>query len=104
MTIKSAYAGEDVPIQIAYTNAAGTVDPDDQDTDDTPDADITITANSDGTEVISAQAMTHNDVGEFEYVWDTDADANGEGTYLVEVTAEFNGETKINRSQITLKE
>lgn len=104
MTIKSAYLGEDVPVEIAYSDDTGAIDPDDQDTDDTPDADITISDNSDGTEVISAQAMTHNDVGEFEYVWDTDVDANGAGTYVVEITAEFSGETKINKSQITLTE
>ncbi|SFS63114.1 hypothetical protein [Halostagnicola kamekurae] len=104
MTIKSAYVGEDVPIEIAYSDSNGAVDPDDQDTDENPDADITITANSDSTEVISAQSMTHNDVGAFEYVWDTDADANGSGTYVIEITAEFDGETKINKSQITLKE
>lgn len=105
MTIESAYLGEDAPLEIAYSDDSGAVDPDDQDADDTPDAEITISDNSDGTEVISAVAMTHTgSVGEFEYVWDTDADAAGAGTYVVEVTAEFGGETKINKSQITLKE
>ncbi|GAB3669554.1 hypothetical protein [Halopiger thermotolerans] len=103
MTIKSAYDGEDVPIEIAYTDDSGAIDPDDQGSDGTPDANITIIDNSDGTEVVSAQSMTHNDVGVFEYVWDTSA-ANGAGTYLVEITAEFGGETKISKSKITLKE
>lgn len=103
MTIKSAYDGEDVPIEIAYTDSNGAIDPDDQGSDGTPDADITIIDNSDGTEVISATSMTHNDVGEFEYVWDTSA-ANGPGTYLVKVTAEFSSETKINKSKIQLTE
>ncbi|QCC60758.1 hypothetical protein NP511_02105 [Natrinema thermotolerans] len=103
MTIKSAYAGEDVPLEVSYTDSNGAIDPDDQGSDGTPDAEITITDNSDGTEVVSAQSMTNTATGEFEFVWDTSA-ANGPGTYRVEITAEFGGETKINRSQIQLKE
>ena len=95
--------GEDVPITITYTDDTGAaVDPDDQGTDGTPDAEITITDVSDGTDVVGPVGMTHLDVGQFEYVWDTEVDAPGEGGYRVSISADFGGETKIKRSTVKL--
>ncbi|WP_323192413.1 hypothetical protein [Halostella sp. PRR32] len=102
--ISTAYAGEDLPIRISYQAEDGTdTDPDDTDSDGTPDADITIVDVSDGSEVISATAMSNTGTGAFEYVWDTEVDANGEGNYRVEVAAEFSSETKITKDSITLR-
>lgn len=103
MAIERAYAGEDVPVQIAYTDDAGNaVDPDDQGSDGVPDADITIVDTRDETEVVSAAAMTHVATGEFEYVWDSST-ANGPATYRVEISAEFSAETKITKDVIDLE-
>lgn len=101
MTVAHAYEGEDVPIQITYDN--GGTDPDDTGTDGVPDASITITDNSDGTAMVSAAAMTHLSTGTFEYVWDSDVDGAGPGTYVIEITAEFDGETKIAKDTISLR-
>lgn len=102
--ISSAYLGEDVPLTVTYTDpdTGDPVDPDDTDSDGTPDVTVTITA-PDDTEVISAVAMSNPSVGEYEYVWDTSTDASGTGEYTAEVTADFNGETKIERVNIRLK-
>lgn len=96
MPLKPAYEGEDVPI----TYGDGATDPDDQGTDGVPDADITITA-PDGTEVVSAAAMSYISTGHFEYVWDTTG--VGTGTFTVECTAEYNAETDIERNTITIR-
>lgn len=102
MSLGHAWVGEDVPIYITYTDDAGNaIDPDDQDADGTPDADITIVEEATDTEVVSAVAMTHNTTGEFEYVWDTAGAATG--TYRVEATAEFGAETKISKRRIGLR-
>lgn len=103
MTIDKAIAGEDVPITINYTDDAGNaVDPDDTGSDGTPDAEVTILDMSTDTELISAVAMTHNETGDFEYVWDTATDADGAGSYRISISAEFSGETKISRDTIDL--
>lgn len=101
---ETAYAGEDLPVRVTYTDDSGTeTDPDDTDADGTPDASVTIVDVSDGTELVSSVAMTHQSTGKFEYVWDTDVDANGEGNYRVEAVAEFGGETKIEKDSIRLR-
>lgn len=100
MALEPAVVGEDVPIVVEYDG--GTTDPDDTGTDGIPDATITITDNSDGTALITDAAMTHESTGVLEYVWDT-ATANGAGTYGIEVSAEFGGETKIVQNHIRLK-
>lgn len=102
MTVDSAELGEDVPITIVYDN--GGTDPDDTDSDSTPDAVITITDNSDGTAIISAVSMTHDATGKFVYEWDTSADGIEAGTYIIEITAEFSGLTKISKDLIHLTE
>lgn len=102
MSIRTAYVGEDVPITIAYEDDAGNaVDPDDQGTDGTPDADITIIDTSDDTEVVTAVAMTNTATGEFEHVWDTSTLAAG--SFRVKVEAVFSGETKISKKTIDLR-
>ncbi|MFC6766013.1 hypothetical protein [Natrinema soli] len=100
MSLDPAFVGEDVPIIAEFDG--GTTDPDDTGTDGTGDAMITITDNSDGTELQSSVAMTHQSTGTFEYVWDTST-ANGAGSYGIEVSAEFGGETKIVQSHIRLR-
>lgn len=102
MTVESATLGEDVPITVYFDN--GGTDPDDTDSDGNPDASITITDNGDGTEVISAVAMSHDATGELSYEWDTSVDANAGGAYVIEITAEFNGLTKIAKDMIRLTE
>ena len=101
MALGKVYDGEDVPIQISYDS--GEADPDDTDGDGTPDAEITITDRSDGTDVISAVGMTHQSTGEFEYVWDTEVDANGPELYEVTVSADFGGETKIAKNRLRIE-
>lgn len=98
MAISKAYAGEDVVLEVAYTDSGGTG----VDADTIPT--ITIT-NSEDTEEVSAASLddTVGGTGEYEYVWDTDVDASGTGTYTVEVTGEFSAETKILRDTITLE-
>lgn len=97
------YLGEDIPLIADFEDSSETAtDPDDTDTDGTPDATITITA-PDDTDVISAVAMDNPSTGRMEYVWDTSTDAAGTGTYTWTVEAEFNGETKIVESSLTLR-
>lgn len=99
MALNPAYAGEDVPIIAEFDD--GTTDPDDTTADGTADATITITDADTDTEDVSAVAMTHESTGTFEYVWDTTA--AGAGSYIVEVTAEFGGETKIVKDRIRVR-
>lgn len=99
MTVKRAYLGEDVPIQIEYTDDTGSaVDPDDT----AVDPEITIT-DPDDTDVVDATVMDSLEVGEFEYVWDTATDAGGEGRYTIEISADFSSETEITRESISIR-
>lgn len=100
MTLESVYDGEDVPIVATYDD--GATDPDDQDADGDADAFITITENSTGTAVVSSVEMTKQSTGTFEHVWDTAANANGPGVYIVKVEADFGSETKIVKDRITV--
>lgn len=102
--IDSAYVGEDVPIKMVFEDpdTGDPVDPDDTDSDGTPDVTLTITGPN-GTEHVTDAAMSNPSVGEYEYVWDTATDASGTGEYTAETTADFNGETKIERVNIRLK-
>lgn len=103
--IRSAHLGEDIPIQISYTDANGNaVDPDNVDADAgaTPDAYITITA-SDDTDVVANAAMTHLSPGTFEFVWDSGLNNAGTGQYTVSINADFSGETSIKKARITLQ-
>lgn len=97
MTVERANVGEDVPITATFTehDTGNAVDGDSAPT-------ITITDNFDGMEVISAVAMTSGDVGTYSYEWDTSADANGAGRYVIEITGEFSSLTKIVTDQIRL--
>lgn len=101
MSLGTVHEGEDVPVVVEFDG--GATDPDDTGTDGIPDASITITYDVDGTVVVNAAAMTHESVGTFEYVWDTAADTTGTGSYVVEVTAEFGGETKIVKDRIGVR-
>lgn len=102
--IESAYLGEDVPLIARFRNPDDTgADPDDQNADAVPDANLTVTAPDGTTEVLTSVAMTHQATGEFEYVWDTAVNGAGIGEYTVEVTAEFSAETKIGRDTIELR-
>ena len=101
--VRSAYLGEDIPIQVSYTDANGNaVDPDDLNADATADASITITA-PDGTDVVANAAMTRLAAGVFEYVWDSATNNTGTGQYTISVTADFSGETSIKKARITLQ-
>lgn len=101
--LKGVYLGEDVPITITYTDpdTDDPIDPDDTDADSTADA--TITIESDGMTVIDDVAMTNQDVGQFEYVWDTATDIDGEGVYTITISAEFSSETKIEKSALSVQ-
>lgn len=101
MTVNSAYEGEDVPITIIYDN--GGTDPDDTNDDGDPEADISIIYNDDGTTVVDGVSMSSIDTGELEYVWDTEEGTEGTGTYIIEIAAEFDGETKISKDMISLR-
>lgn len=102
MTLQTVYDGEDIPVNIEYTDASGNaIDPDDQGTDGVGDAYITITDESD-TEQVSSVEMTQVSTGHYEYVWDT-ATAAGPGDYEVEISADFSSETKIRRAIITVQ-
>lgn len=92
MTLRKVYDGEDVPLQIEYTDGS--------DTAVATDAAPTITVTDDsGTEQVSGASMTSVDTGHYEHVWDTSA-ASGPGDYEVEISAEINSETKIRRDTI----
>lgn len=92
MAIENAYVGEDVPVRVTYDSGG---------TDPASAPTITITDNSDGTEVVSAVATTSVSTGVYEHVWDTSA-ANGAGVYVVSLSAEFSSETKIAKDTIEL--
>lgn len=101
--VRTAYLGEDIPIQISYTDADGNaVDPDDVTADAVADATITITAPND-TDVVSNAAMSRLAAGVFEYVWDSGLNNAGTGQYTISVTADFAGETSIKKARITLQ-
>ena len=92
--VDPAYIGEDVSIKVTYDS--GGTDP-----DSAPS--ITITDNSDGTELESGTAMTSESTGVYSFAWDTST-ANGAGHYNISITGEFGGETKINKDSIRLVE
>lgn len=101
--LASAYVGEDVPLTVSYEDDAGdAVDPDDTTSDpsvtvvDVPDLD----SGSEST-IVDGETMASNATGEFEYVWDTTGEDAGE--YRIEVTADFDSETKIVKHRIWLE-
>lgn len=96
-TLPAAYEGEDVPIIISYTDDAGDPIAPEGASDSTGP---TITITESGSTIIDAVAMTEDETGTYEYVWDTSSDFGGTGTYLVEVTGEFSSETKIAKATI----
>ena len=103
--VRTAYLGEDIPIQISYADANGNaVDPDNLDADAgaTPDAYITITAPND-TDVVANAAMSRIAAGVFEYVWDSGLNNAGTGQYTISVQTDFSGETSIKKARITLQ-
>ena len=103
MQLRSAYVGEDVPITIIYEDDAGNaVDPDDTTIEPTVTVvDVPEHESGSETDVVSAQLMSQNGTGDFEFVWDTTGETAGE--YRVEVTADFNAETKIVKQTIHLE-
>lgn len=106
MPIQDAFLGEDVPLTVEYTDpdTGDAVDPDDTDADGTPDASVTISKfDEDIAPTVDGAAMTHTAVGTFEYVWDSGVDEDGTGRYVVETSAEFGGETDIERDRIRLR-
>lgn len=98
MTVESANLGEDVPITATFVeHDTGTA----VDGDTAPT--ITITNNSDGTEVVSAVAMTsETDTGVYSYQWDTSG--NSAARYVIEIAGEFSSLTKIVKDTIRLTE
>ena len=94
--MKQAYEGEDVPVNVVYT--------DDQDAATDPDSppDIVITETDTDTEVVASTAMSSNGTGDYTYVWDTATDFGDPGVYEAEITAEFSTETKISREEIRI--
>lgn len=93
--IASVYEGEDVPITVEY------VDPDTGDPTDPDEAPtVTVTA-PDDTAVVDAVAMTADGTGNYEHVWDTAGEATG--VYEVDVSAEFDTETKIDRVTVEVE-
>ena len=102
--LQARYLGEDVPVRIQYEDGSGTaVDPDDQDGDAVADAYITIRKEGADTPLVDSVAMTHIETGVLEYVWDTSVDESGTGMYVVEVSAEFSGETDLERVRLPLQ-
>lgn len=102
MPVESAYQGEDVPLQVSYTDASGSaVNEDSTSTTDPTGPSITITSPN-GTAVVSGTVMSNLETGLYEFVWDTAASFDGTGTYSIEITGEFSSETKIVRDTIKI--
>ena len=102
--LQARYLGEDVPLRVQYEDGSGTaVDPDDQDTSGDPNAYITIRKEGADTPLVDSVDMTYIETGVFEYVWDTSVDESGTGMYVVEVSAEFSGETDLERVRLPLQ-
>lgn len=99
--IESAYLGEDVPLRVELVDSSGTpIAP--AGASDSTGPTVTVTAPDDSTPV-SGTVMTEQSVGTYEFVWDTSTLSTGSGTYDVEVTGEFSGETKIVKDRIKLE-
>jgi hypothetical protein len=93
MRSETVIEGEDVPIQVTYTDSDGNpVAPDGVSGGSGPS--ITLTA-PDDTELASGTVMTEVETGTYEHVYDTASDSVGTGSYHILVTAELSGETKI---------
>ncbi|WEL29856.1 hypothetical protein [Haloferax volcanii] len=103
MVLPSAYVGEDVPLTVAYEDDAGNaVDPDDTANEPTVTVvDVPERESGSETDVVSSEVMTANGTGDFEYVWDTSSEDAGE--FRIEVTADFDAETKIVKQTIQLE-
>jgi hypothetical protein len=85
--------GEDVPIQVVYTDSSGNpVAPDGVSGGSGPT--ITITGPNETT-LANATVMTEVETGTYEHVLDTSSDSVSNGVYNVSVTAELSSETKI---------
>lgn len=62
---------------------------------------ITITNTSDDTKEVDAVTMTRTGTGIFYYDWETDT-SDTLGQYDIEVSAELNGKTVLNRERVSL--
>ena len=102
--LQARYLGEDVPLRARFEDGSGTaVDPDDQDADGVGDAFVSVEKEGAATPLHDRVAMTRAEAGVYEYVWDTATNNDGTGTYVVEVEADFGGETDIDRVTLPLK-
>jgi hypothetical protein len=103
MPLASAYVGEDVPVTVTYEDDAGNaVDPDDTTVDPTVTiVDVPERDSGSETEIVSDALMDQNGTGEFEYVWDSSGEEAGE--FRIEVSGDFNAETKIVKQRIRLE-
>jgi len=101
--VASAYVGEDIPVTVTYEDDAGNaVDPDDTANEPTVTiVDVPERESGTETDVVTGEVMTDNATGEFEFVWDSSGADVGE--YRVEVTADFDSETKIVKQRIRLE-
>lgn len=97
--LPDAYIGEDLPIQIEYTDpeTGGLVGVDDN------NIGPQIRILWQGELVAGGGAMYEFEPGLYEYRWLSGEKNRGTGTYLVTFKGEFDGETKINETTITLR-
>lgn len=97
--------GEDKPLAIEYRDDAGNlIAPDGSPTNSTTPSEPSITITDEaGTNVVNGVQMPEQQAGEYEYVWDTAADSSGPDVYTVEVTADFNSETDIERGKVRVE-
>lgn len=92
--------GEDVPLQATYTDDQGAAIAPGGVTGGTGPT-VTVTA-PDGTTVVDAVVMAEEEVGTYEHVWDTAADATDTGKYVARASAELNGETDIEKTTVEI--
>lgn len=98
------HLGEDYPIHIEYYDESDAlIAPDGSPTNSTSPTEPALTildpaGNALGG--VDGVQMPESSAGVYEYTWDSDTNADGTGLYTVEIRADFNSETDIERTKV----
>lgn len=100
--LEPAIQGEHVPLRGVFTDSSGAAIAPEGFSGGTGPT-VTVTSPNDTAVLDGATMDTEVEVGTYENVWDTSSSLDGTGTYEVEVSGVFSGETKILKDRIRIE-